>query len=90
MGVVGFFLPTILMLVDGAIEFATPQVHIPGVFLYVPLAAAAIVCATIISTATFPWQRKIVLILVVWCLIVLQVLTLGVPAIMTGGLSDTQ
>ena len=62
----------------------------PGGLVYLSIIVAAIVCGTLILTAPLPWWRRMAFVLGVWCLLVMQVLLLGVFALITGSLEGIQ
>jgi hypothetical protein len=76
--------------VDQLVALAVPQTHLPSGLIYVSILTAAIVCAALILTAPLAWWHRVVFVLGVWCLIVLEVLLLGVILVMTRGLEGTQ
>jgi len=89
-GAVGFFAPTWLMGVDQLVRFADPQAHLPGGLLYVSIIVAAIVSGMLVLTSSLVWWRRFVFVLGVWGLLIVQVLLLGVWALVTGGLEGIQ
>jgi len=89
-GAVGFFAPTLLMGADRLLALASAQAHLPGGLLYVAIIVAASLSASIVLTMPVPWWRRLVFVIGVCCLLVMQVLLLGVFALMTGGLEGIQ
>jgi O-antigen ligase len=72
------------------VTLVSPQAHLAGGLVYVSIILAAIVCGTLVLTAPMLWWRRVSFVIGVWCLLVLQVLLLGVFALMTGGLEGIQ
>jgi hypothetical protein len=89
-GSVAFLLPTLLMLLDSVAGRLEPPARLPGTLLYISLLIAAITCMALLLTARLRWWLRLVSVVGVLCLLIVQVVILGIWALMTEGLQGVQ